>query len=250
MKLQQLTSTIIQCAFTVHNTLGAGFIEPIYRNALVLQLINTGLKAEKELPIRVLYDQQVVGYFSTDITVADKVILELKAVHDLNHRHEVQLVNYLKATGCEVGLLINFGERVLVKRRILDLSHSPDPIPDPAMPGDLTGQIIAAALKVHNTLGFGFLESVYCNALAIELGKRGISSEKDKPIAVNYNGLVVGEHTPDLVAGQEVLISVKSVSELDPKHETRLSNHLKSTGYHLGLLLNFGPSLQVKKKIF
>ena len=120
MKHSELTGTIIECAYRVHNTLGFGFLETVYQNALIIELLKTGLNVEKEKPIKVLYENQIVGDYIADIVVEETVILELKAVKELHAVHEVQLVNYLKATGTEVGLLINFGESVEIKRKILD----------------------------------------------------------------------------------------------------------------------------------
>ena len=120
MKHEELTGKIIESAYTVHNTLGFGFLENVYQNALIIELEKTGLKAEKEKSVKVLYQGKIVGDYIADVIVEDKVILELKSVKDLHPAHEVQLVNYLKATGIEVGLLINFGHSVKVKRKILD----------------------------------------------------------------------------------------------------------------------------------
>ena len=118
MKHQKLTAKIIECAFKVHNTLGFGFLEVIYQNALLIELLKAGLQAEKERKIQVYYETQLVGDFMADIIVENKVILELKSVKDLHPAHEAQLTNYLKATGIEVGLLINFGEKVEIKRKV------------------------------------------------------------------------------------------------------------------------------------
>ena len=118
MKHQELTHKIIGCAYKVHNTLGFGFLENVYQNALLLELRKNGLESEKEVPIRVLYDQEVVGDYVADIMVEGKVILELKSVKELHPAHEAQLTNYLKATGMEVGLLINFSDSVQIKRRV------------------------------------------------------------------------------------------------------------------------------------
>ena len=120
MKHEELTGTIIDSAYTVHNTLGFGFLENVYKNALVIELEKAGLGIEKEKPVKVLYQGKTVGDYVADIIVEGKVILELKSVKDLHPAHEVQLVNYLKATGIEVGLLINFGDSIKVKRKILD----------------------------------------------------------------------------------------------------------------------------------
>ncbi len=123
MKHEALTSRIIECIYKVHNTLGFGFLESVYQNGLLVELENAGLNAKKETPIRVYYDEQPVGDFIADIVVDDKVILELKSVKELHPAHEAQLVNYLKATGIEVGLLVNFGHSAQIKRKAL--THSP-----------------------------------------------------------------------------------------------------------------------------
>ena len=120
MKYQKLTENIIKAAYTVHNILGYGFLEKVYQNALVIELAKRGIKADSEKPIKVFYEGQIVGDYVCDLIVDDKVILELKAVKELNDIHEVQLVNYLKATGVEVGLLINFGPSVKIKRKVFD----------------------------------------------------------------------------------------------------------------------------------
>ena len=97
-KHQELTREIIKAAQNVHNEPGYGFLEKVYHNAMVLELRKMGLDAASEKPIIVYYDGQVVGEYLADIVVADKVILEIKAVQAVNAGHEAQLVNYLKAT--------------------------------------------------------------------------------------------------------------------------------------------------------
>jgi GxxExxY protein len=119
MKHQDLTGKIIQCAYKVHKTLGFGFLENIYQNALLVELGKSGLEASKEKPIKVFYDGQMVGEYLADILVEDRIILELKSVKVLHPAHEAQLINYLKATGLEVGLLINFGDQIEIKRKVL-----------------------------------------------------------------------------------------------------------------------------------
>lgn len=117
MEDELLTEAIIGCAFKVHNTLGHGFLEKVYENALRIELIERGLKVKQQEPIKVYYDGQVVGEFYADLRVEDRVIVELKAVRSLDKAHEVQLVNYLTATGVDTGLLLNFGPSVQVKRK-------------------------------------------------------------------------------------------------------------------------------------
>jgi GxxExxY protein len=114
---KELTKKIIGCAFKVHNTLGEGFLEKVYENALRIELVKQGLDVKQQAPIDVTYDGQVVGSYYADLWVADSVIVEIKAVRSLTKAHEVQLVNYLTATEVETGLLLNFGPSVKIKRK-------------------------------------------------------------------------------------------------------------------------------------
>ncbi len=117
MQDEDLTKTIIGCAFKVHNALGTGFLEKVYENALAHELRKQGLAVIQQAPIQVNYDGVIVGDFCADLWVAERIIVELKAVETLHPRHEVQLVNYLTATGIDTGLLLNFGKSVEVKRK-------------------------------------------------------------------------------------------------------------------------------------
>ena len=96
---------------------GFGFLEKVYENALVIELSKAGLDAKQQYPIQVYYDGEIVGDYQADILVEDKVILELKSIDRIADIHEIQLKNYLKATGIEVGLLINFGKSVEIRRK-------------------------------------------------------------------------------------------------------------------------------------
>ena len=114
----ELTGRIIGCAMQVHSKLGAGFVESVYRRALTHELRKAALNVDCERPIAVEYDRVNVGTYVADIVVEDLVILELKATLALLPLNEVQLVNYLTATGLDIGLLINFGgERLEFKRK-------------------------------------------------------------------------------------------------------------------------------------
>jgi GxxExxY protein len=114
---------------------------------------------------------------------------------------------------------------------------------------DLCGQVIGAAMKVHSTLGPGFLESVYQNALIWELRKAGPRSEAEKPISVHYDGQLVGAFTADVLVDDAVIVELKAVQTLAKAHEVQLVNYLVATGFDEGLLLNFGAErLEFKKK--
>ncbi len=115
---------------------------------------------------------------------------------------------------------------------------------------ELTGQIIKAFYTVYNALGYGFLEKVYENALAIELRKMGLHVVRQPPIKVYYDGQVVGEYFADLVVDERVIVELKAVRKLLKEHEAQLLNYLNATEYEVGLLFNFGPQPHFKRKVF
>lgn len=120
MSIDELLAVIKDAAYQVRKGLSYGFLESVYQNALIFELRSRGIKAEKETPIAVYYKGVIVGEFRADILVDDKVIIEIKAVRELNAMHEIQLVNYLSATGLEYGYLINYGSenyRIIRKTR-------------------------------------------------------------------------------------------------------------------------------------
>ncbi len=114
---KEITERIIGCAFAVHSKLGAGFLEKVYENAMLLELGKNGLTVQQQIPITVHYDGLPVGEYFADLVVENRIICELKANLAIAPEHEVQLVNYLAATGFDIGLLINFGKSVNVRRK-------------------------------------------------------------------------------------------------------------------------------------
>ena len=124
MNINDLTYQINGAIFEVNRTLGSGFLEKVYENALMIELRKRGLKAESQVPIKVFYKEKTVGEYFADILVQDKVIIELKAVENLSKLHEAQILNYLKATGIQIGLLVNFRHpKAEIKRMVLGLKE-------------------------------------------------------------------------------------------------------------------------------
>ncbi len=117
-KHTDITEKIIKAFYKVYNTLGFGFLEKVYENAMFIELRNMGLFVEKQRRVKVFYEEQEVGDYFADLIVDEKVIIELKAAESLCEEHEFQLINYLKATEIEVGLLLNFGKKPEFKRKI------------------------------------------------------------------------------------------------------------------------------------
>jgi GxxExxY protein len=124
------------------------------------------------------------------------------------------------------------------------------PIPSILVEGELTERILGAAFKVQNTLGAGFLEKVYEDALSIELRNCGFAVKTQKAFPVRYDGIVVGDCLADLVVSARVVVECKAVNNPDPVHEAQLMNYLKASGLRVGLLINFArPKLQYRKLV-
>ena len=119
-KHEQLTEQIIKGFYTVYRALGYGFLEKVYENSLAIELRKMRLEVVQQAEIKVYYAGVVVGEYYADLLVADAVIVEIKAVRALLKEHEAQLLNYLKATPYEVGLLLNFGPKPEIKRKVYD----------------------------------------------------------------------------------------------------------------------------------
>ncbi len=122
-KYKDITEKIIKAFYQVYNTLGYGFLEKVYENAMLIELKKLGLTAIPQSPIKVYYEEQIVGEYFADILVNEKVIVKIKSAKSLTEGNEAQLLNYLKATDIEVGLLLNFGPKPEVKRKAFDNSR-------------------------------------------------------------------------------------------------------------------------------
>ena len=121
---EQLTEAVIGAAFRVSNALGVGFLEKVYENSLAIELRRSGLSVEQQKPVQVLYQEEVVGEYVMDLLVESRLVVELKHAESLDDSHLAQTLNYLKATGYELALVINFGtSRVQVKRVIRSCDH-------------------------------------------------------------------------------------------------------------------------------
>lgn len=120
MKHEEITKQILRAYYHVYNTLGFGFLEKVYENAMYFELEKSGMRVQRQVPIKVFYACMQVGDYFADLVVEHCVIIELKAADSLCDEHSYQLINYLKATEIEVGLLLNFGQKPQIKRKIFD----------------------------------------------------------------------------------------------------------------------------------
>lgn len=115
---KEISDKIIKASYNVYNSLGYGFLEKVYGNAMMIELRKLGLTVQRQVPIKVFYEEQLVGEYFADIIVEGNIIVELKATENLCETHEFQLINYLKATELEIGLLLNFGKKPQFRRKI------------------------------------------------------------------------------------------------------------------------------------
>ncbi len=116
---QELTGKILESAFAVHNALGAGFLERVYSNAVVVEFHRNNVECQQQAQLKVKYRDIIVGDYAADLLVAGRVLLELKACSSLDPNHAAQIMNYLRASGIKVGLLLNFGRPKLEYRRFV-----------------------------------------------------------------------------------------------------------------------------------
>ena len=126
-KHSALTSAIIGAFYDVYNELGYGFLEKVYENSLAHELKKRGLNVQQQAPIKVYYDELQVGRYLADLLVNEAVIIELKAAESIAKEHEAQLLNYLKATDIDVGLILNFGPKPQVMRKVFETARQIDP---------------------------------------------------------------------------------------------------------------------------
>ena len=125
LKHSELTGKIIKAFYTVYNTLGYGFLEKVYENAMFVELQEINLSVVKQAPIKVFYKEQEVGEYFADLIIENSVIIELKSAENLSKANESQLLNYLKATEIEVGLLMNFGTTAEYRRKVFENNRKP-----------------------------------------------------------------------------------------------------------------------------
>lgn len=117
MEFDKLSNDIIGAAIDVHKALGSGFLESIYHNALKIELSKKGIKFESERTVKIWYSNEEVGFHRLDLVVNDEIIVELKTVKEISNVHRAQVMSYLKATGLEIGLILNFSKPTLEVRR-------------------------------------------------------------------------------------------------------------------------------------
>lgn len=129
----ELTSEIIKSFYNVYNNLGYGFLEKVYEKSLLIELRKSGLLCNAQVPIKVYYELQEVGYYFADIVVNNCIIIEVKAVETFCEEHEAQILNYLKATEFELGMLLNFGKKAQFKRKVFSSQYKKSTLSKPVV---------------------------------------------------------------------------------------------------------------------
>ncbi len=245
-----LTGRVIGAAIAVHRELGPGLDEPVYETTLSTELSTSGVPHECQVPLPLRYKGVKLdcGY-RMDLLVEGQLVVELKSVETVSPIHEAQLLTYLRLAPRELGLLINFDVAVLkqgIRRRV----WTSDCFPAVKLPSDgerlgagfepVSGEVLAAAVEVHRTLGPGLLRSAYEECLCHELSLREIAFERAKRLPARFRELEIAEAVkiPLLVAGELPVVCL-SVSQLTPLHQARLLARLRQGGWRSGLLVNF-----------
>lgn len=248
----ELSGAVIGAAIAVHRELGPGLDEPIYQEALSAQLLAAGVAHHPQWPLPLYYKGTHLdcGY-RPDIFIPQRLVVELKSVEAIHPIHEAQLLTYLRLTGVELGLLLNFDVPYLkegIRRRLCSAAldnystrRAPtDDVCDLSAEDELTHAIIAAAVEVHSVLGPGLLASAYEECLCYELSQRRIRFERRRLLTLEIAGVTLQHRAqlPLLVHG-ELLVQPLAVDSLTELHSARLLGRLRQAKLPRGLLLNF-----------
>ncbi|GEM_PF-158287 len=253
--------------FRVYNTLGPGFREETYKQAVKRDLLKTGLPIEVEKDIPIPYeDDPAIDIYRLDILVDKKILLELKALAEIHERFVAQTLSELLASKIELAMLVNFGSDPLEIRRLLNIHLNPAKkenrhvdIPQQPDLNDFTNQKIVHKdlcyalygyfYKIYNTLGPGYRETTYEKAFIKELKAGGFSSATDKEIPIVYDNTVIDTHKIKLIVDDKIIVYVKAYSALDSHWKARLKSELRASDLELGLIVNFGSHPLVIERI-
>ncbi|MEM7531395.1 MAG: GxxExxY protein [Chloroflexota bacterium] len=244
-----ITEKAWRAYYTNYNAHGHDYPESFYEEMMRIELEHLGLSCRTQVEYNIHYKGVKVGVHLTDTELDDKVILEYKVVPKIQERHCMQLVSYLKASGKEAGLVLNFGcaepdgkRRVLTEiGKIFDPVWNPDdPIridllyPEPNM------QLRHAAWTVYNELGSGFVRRIYGNALHTEIRLRGIAAYRLGEMKVIHRGQEVGALSfPHIIVDKTMVVAPIANVEITHSHLNRLRVVLRQRGLHLGMIVNF-----------
>ena len=264
---ENLSYDIRSSLFRVYNTLGPGFREEAYKQAVKNNLLKTGLAIEVEKDIPIPYeDDPAIDTYRLDLLVEKKIILELKAVSELHQRFVAQTLSELLASKIELGMLVNFGSEPLEIQRLLNAHMNPakkknpnkamskepaldEPKKEKIIHKELCYALYGCGYKIYNVLGSGFRETTYEKAFFKEMSKAGIACQTNKEIPVIFDGVEIDTHKIKLVVDDKIIVYVKGYADLDPHWEARLKSELRASKLRLGLIFNFGSSSLVVERV-
>lgn len=244
---RELTGTIIRAYYNVYNGLSRTYPEYIYENAMMRELGREGISCKRQEEYEIYYGAWLVGVQRLDIFAAGEVVVELKAKPCLTNLDQAQTASYLKTTGRQVGLLLNFGGQQPEFRRVFFTPRpsAPPPAfsaenrPDLLFP-ELSYQIIGGLYRVHNELGPGFIYRMYANACYREMQDRGLEVKPLREMTVFYRGEPVGEVKQKhlWIEGKIMLfpVAIRDSAQIEPEN---LRRWMASQGVPLGILANF-----------
>ncbi len=256
-QLNALSRRVIGAAIEVHRELGPGLEEPDYELALSAELTALNIRHNQQHPLPVVYKGvRLDAGYRMDLLVEESLVLEIKAVELVHPIHEAQLLTYLRLSGRQLGLLLNFEVPLLadgIRRKVYRLeeaglefpvANDADRLTEVISAFDvLSNAVLAAAIEVHRHLGPGLLKSAYEECLCHELSGRGLQFQRQKPIAVRFREIDLPKPIEvDVIVAGELPLMLVSVAEISPLLEARLIAQLKLGGWEHGLLLNFGAT--------
>jgi len=249
---EDLTYTIRGVLFDIHNHLGPTLPEAVYQKAVTIGLKQKGISCQTEKPFSVYYQGQQVGLYFVDLWIeGEKVLLELKVAPEILPLHRAQAIAYLKVTGADLAMVVNFGASRLEAERLPNFLRDsaetfewqPRAIERSIPYPDLRDRLLRACHHVHFELGPGFLHQVYRRATMFALEAHKLSYEYIKKIPLIYEGQTIAWQNVRLIAVEDkILLATFAVKQVDETMKAMLQARLRQLGFRLGILANFHQS--------
>lgn len=256
----ELSYAVQGACFDAHNHLrGLGLSEAGWERALLIALAERGIDSHSQVQHELVYQGRAIGQFILDVVVEGKLLLELKAVEKLLPIHQAQVLSYLRVTGLELGILVNFGEpRVAYQRLVLQTARTPaetvqTPPADSADSGDLlypelTERLRHALYAVHRSLGPGFMHVHYRRAAQLELPRHELSYRKQNKVTISYQRQPIETRESRLlIVNGLIALACVAVSAITPTMSLQMRQYLKLLDLSLGVIANFhNPHLEIQ----
>jgi GxxExxY protein len=251
---KELTGEIIGVYYDVYNALGCTYTEFVYERAMSLDLREKGYTCRQQVEYQVFYKEKLVGIQRLDLLVADIIVIEIKVAPEITRLHKAQALSYLKTSGKQVGMLLNFGasnpgfERLYYQDSKIINQNPEHPPQSKDWPGEylypeLTEQVIGAIFEVHTNLGPGFIHRIYANALYHELALSGLEVLPRREYQVMYRGKSIGEiKLNHLQVDDRMMVFPVAIQDLNDLNFKNLKEWLQTQEIKLGIIANFCTS--------